>query len=163
MLAYVVVGIDTIFHTPIWITLSLTIFLSLSASLIKFEPFTWDKTALQIFQSPSTYTQAMRTANAFGDPFMAEQIYLNVSKNQNPQNMVFQYRNAAYPQEKLEQLRAFWTALLAKQPSSREAFAALTAIHLSLNESEAFTSTLETWMFIEPNDPRLAGVTTGTK
>ena len=162
-LAHSVAGIDIVLHAPIWIAISLTILISLSTSLAKLEPFTWDKTALQIFQSPQTYTQTMRTAHLFGDPLTAEHIYLDAIKQTQQPHAASQLRSMAYPQEKLEQLRVFWTALLAKQPSSREAYAALTAIHQSLNELEAISSTIETWMFIEPNDPRIAGVKSLTK
>lgn len=157
-LAYGVGGIDTIFRAPLWIIICLTILFSLTASIVKFEPFTWDKTAVQVFQSPQTYIQAMHTSNLFGDSFTAEQIYLDTLPFGQNTNIAVQLRNAAFPQEKLEQLRAFWTAMLAKQPSAREAYAALTAIHQSMQENEALLSTLGTWSFIEPNDPRIAGV-----
>lgn len=143
--------------------MSIAIIFSITASFAKLEPFTWDKTALQISQSAQVSIQAMHTAHMFGDSLTAERIYLNTLPAAQQTNTSIQLRNTAYPQEKLEQLRTFWTTLLAKQPSSREAYAALTAIHQSLHETEAIPSTLEVWMFIEPNDPRLAGVKSLTK
>lgn len=163
MLAYGVYGINLVQRTPIWALISLMFFFSTTASFAKFEPFIWDKTALQLFQAPQTYIQTMRTANMFGDLDAAEQLYLHTFLLGKQTYTSIQLRNAAFPKEKLELLRTFWTGILAKQPSSREAYAALTAIHQSLHETQAHASTLETWMFIEPNDPRLAGVIPNTK
>jgi hypothetical protein len=141
LLAYGVVGFNTLFQVPLWTIIAATILLSIMTSLAKLEPFTWDKTALGIFQTPQTYMQVMHTAHLFGDPGTAERIYIHTTPETQNTRTATQLRTAAYPQEKLEQLRSFWTAILAKQPSSREAYAALTAIHYSLHEKEALPST----------------------
>lgn len=162
-LAYIFAGITSIFQLPLWVIILIGIVTSIFSSFVRIDPFTWDKLALQLFYTPETTTQAMHTAHMFGDPLTAEQIYVQTLPFKQQDYIKIQLRSAAYPQEKLEQLRSYWSSLLTQQPSSREAFAALTAVHQSLHEVDAMNSTLETWMFIEPNDPRIPRVTLFTK
>ncbi len=94
-------------------------------------------------------------AHLLGDPLFAESLYVQILPYLFTQQEKRTFREEVYPQERLELLRAFWSSVLQLQPTSREAFAALTLIHHSLQEKETEESTLETWKNIEPNDRRL--------
>jgi len=158
-LAYSVATLESLFRLPIHFFVIGYIILLILITPFTIDPFFWDKLALLISYNTQTLVKSINTSHAFGDPLTAEQLYLDTLPltTHSPQHL--DVRGAAYPQEKLEQLRAFWTSTLTKQPSSREAYAALAAIHYRLQELEALVSTQKTWEFIEPNDPRIPRVT----
>lgn len=153
--AYAIYAVERFLALPQYIFLACVITVLAFASIVRWEPFLWEKIGLGI--SPQTqidYVRVIRMAHVLGDPLFAESVYVQILPYLSSQQDKLTFREEAYPQERLELLRAFWSSVLQLQPTSREAFAALTLVHHSLQEKEAELSTLETWKNIEPNDRR---------
>lgn len=153
--AYALFAFERFFALPQYLFLVVVAAMLLVATRTHFDPFSWERIGLSISsQQPADYIRMMRIAHMFGDPLLAEQIYVKALPYLNDeQRMTF--REEAYPQERLTFLQKFWSEVLQVQPTTREAYAALTLIHQSLQENEAFASTLDTWKSIEPNDGRI--------
>lgn len=157
-IAHCVYFFERLLALPQYVFLVCFILFTLIASAIYWNPFLWEKTALAISpQKPQHYTQLLHVAQMFGDPQFAEAIYASMIPQLNQDDRATLYA-AAYPLEYLEKSRLFWSKILQLQPSSREAYAALTLIHYSLQENDAERSTVETWKLIEPNDERITVV-----
>jgi len=155
-LAYGIYAVERFFVLPQYIFLTCVITVLAFASIVRWEPFLWEKIGLEISpQISMDYVRVIRMAHVLGDPLFAESIYVQILPYLSTQQERRAFREEAYPQERLELLRAFWSNVLQFQPTSREAFAALTFIHYSLQEKNAGLSTLETWKNIEPNDQRI--------
>ena len=154
--AYGVYAIERFFALPQYVFLICFVAIVCITSILRWEPFLWEKIGLEISpQTQADYVRVIRMAHLLGDPLFAESMYVQILPYlSSPQDQRI-FREETYPQERLELLRAFWSNVLQFQPTSREAFAALTLIHYSLQEKNAGFSTLETWKNIEPNDQRI--------
>lgn len=154
--AYAIYAVERFLALPQYVFLACCIAILAFVSFIRWEPFLWEKIGLEISPQTSTdYVRVIRMAHVLGDPLFAESMYVRILPYLSTQQDKRTFREETYPQERLELLRAFWSSVLQLQPTSREAFAALTLIHHSLQEKEAEFSTLEIWKNIEPNDQRL--------
>lgn len=156
-IAYVIYAVERFLALPQYIFLACAIVVLVFASIVGWEPFLWEKIGLEISsQTQTDYVRLMRMVHLFGDPLFAESVYVQILPYLSSQQEKRTFREEAYPQERLELLRAFWSSILQLQPTSREAFAALTLIHYSLLEQDAELSTLGIWKNIEPNDQRIS-------
>ncbi len=159
LFAYAIYATERFLALPQYVFLACAITVLAFASIVRWEPFLWEKIGLEISsQTQTDYVRVMRMAHLLGDPLFAESIYVRILPYLFSQQEKMRFREETYPQERLELLRAFWSSVLQIQPTSREAFAALTLIHYSLQEKDAELSTLGTWKNIEPNDQRIPAV-----
>ncbi|MBI5151505.1 MAG: hypothetical protein HZA34_02935 [Candidatus Pacebacteria bacterium] len=159
-LAYILFIFETVAQAPLYFFISLTLLLSIVGTLLRPDPFFWQKIALGVQKySISTIENALRVAQDNGDPILAKNLYLHsVSFDQNRRLYA-----VAFPHEKLKEMRMFWGDIREKQPTSREAIAALAIIEYSAKQEELFATRVHEWKIIEPNDKRITSLLFSTR
>lgn len=153
--AYVLLFIETIIQAPPYLIISFTLLLSITGTFLRPDPFFWQKIALGIQKySVPTVENALRAAQYYGDTTLAKNLYLRSATFDKSQTLY----SAAFPHEKLDAMRVFWEDVREKQPTSREAIAALAIIEYRAKQEELYTTRIQEWKMIEPNDKRITSL-----
>lgn len=155
VLAYILLLTEAIIQAPSYLFISFALLLSIIGTFLRPDPFFWQKIALGVQKySLTTVENALRVAQHYGDPILAKNLYFRSTSFD--QNRILY--TIAFPDEKLDKIRVFWEDVREKQPTSREAIAALTIIEYSMKQEEHYTTRIQEWKMIEPNDERITSL-----